>query len=104
LPYAHRLQQRLGCIDSLIPLAVATHGNPQRAIDEAITYLQDLVICFDADVKDVLSQINDVNEQLSVRAFIDGCKLNCTGNLNWRYDKEIFSLGVDVLMLSQLVN
>lgn len=76
--------QRDGCIDSLIPLAVAVHRDPQRAIEDAILYLQELVVLFDADAKHTLSQLNGVKEREAVRAFIEGCKLNCTGNLAWR--------------------
>ncbi|KAF4629799.1 hypothetical protein G7Y89_g8351 [Cudoniella acicularis] len=75
---------RFGSIESLIPLATATHGDPQRAIDEAVAYLQDLVVCFEEDCADLLSQSYSDEEMRFIRCFVDGCKISCTGNLNWR--------------------
>jgi hypothetical protein len=56
-----------------------------------VAFLQDLVLCFENDVKDLLSQPNLYNDPRAIQVFIDTCKLNCTGNLNWRYVGSFYS-------------
>lgn len=74
------------CIESLVPLLVAAHGNPQQAMDEAVSQLFSAVDKFEFIAKQLVSTANDTKGDLdSVQKVIEAAQRQCTGHLAWGY-------------------
>lgn len=68
-------------------------GSAQAAVDSAIASLHAAVTGFDKIANDLVIQYQDDQVvQGAVRSFVDACRCNCTGNLNWRlvYNLRLF--------------
>jgi len=80
-------------IESLIPFLVATHGNPQQAMDEAVLLLFSTIEEFEAVAKNLVSEANMVGGDLeSVQKAIGAAQYMCTGHLTWSYATKRYSL------------
>ncbi|KAF4629893.1 hypothetical protein G7Y89_g8253 [Cudoniella acicularis] len=82
----------LGCVDSLVPIAAAADGNPQRAIDEAVAALYNLKACFDEEIKTFLVTPTLQGQEKWTREFIKLCQFNCTGNLTWSLSTKRYNV------------
>lgn len=72
-------------VDSLIPLLFHDIGSAQAAIDSAVASLLTAVKGFDKIANDLVDQYrSDDITQAALQRFLDACRYNCTGNLNWR--------------------
>ncbi|MCJ1380331.1 hypothetical protein MMC17_003434 [Xylographa soralifera] len=69
-----------------VPLAFAEQGHKdvQLVIDQAVDFIRAAVERFDSTATWLLSgPRGDLTSQPHLRAFIQGCRENCTGNLEW---------------------
>ncbi|KAI1332884.1 isoprenoid synthase domain-containing protein [Xylariaceae sp. FL0255] len=84
---------RLGCIDSIVPLTLATTNDLHEAIKLSVAALEASKQRFDAaatDLLSVVSQAKDMHEQ--VRQFIQVQRSNCVGNLVWSLETQRYDV------------
>jgi len=80
-------------VDSLIPLLFNNFGSAQAAVDSAIASLHAAVTGFDKIANDLVIQYQDDQVvQGAVRSFVDACRCNCTGNLNWSLSTKRYGI------------
>ena len=69
----------------MIPLLYASYGSAQAAIDTATVLLRSSVeISEEMAQRLLISYSHDVTIKDALQKFIEACRYNCTGNLNWR--------------------
>ncbi|RAL64505.1 hypothetical protein DID88_001980 [Monilinia fructigena] len=80
-------------VDSLIPLLYIDAGSAQAAIDSAVASLHVVVNGFDKLANDLIDQYrSDEITQAALQRFLDACRHNCTGNLNWSLQTQRYGI------------
>ncbi|KAK2595981.1 hypothetical protein N8I77_013493 [Diaporthe amygdali] len=71
-------------VDSLVPLLYHKHGNLDLAVSLVVETIENAVKDFDCAAEALARKFSADRELMpKLETYINACRLNCTGNLNW---------------------
>ena len=81
-------------MDSLVPILYHHYGDMDMVVSKVVAMVEKEVQAFDRTAEKLLEKyIDDADISATLRALIDTCRYNCTGNLYWSLRTGRYGIG-----------
>jgi hypothetical protein len=83
----------MNTVDSAVPLLSVNCDGPQEAVDFLYHKIGKAIETLDRAADELYVRYDsDQALQSTLKRFVDGCRENCTGNLNWSFQCQRYAL------------